>query len=105
MRRLAQKQGQGTANPQEAAKSTAELRQARVQRRAAQPVSAPRRQKTSVGKFVRESIAELKKVEWPSRAEVSTYGVVVLITLVLLGLYVFAADVLLARAVFTFFKG
>lgn len=105
MRRLAQKQGQASTTPQQAAKSTAELRQARVQKRVAQPAAGPKRQRTSVGKFVRESVAELKKVEWPSRAEVSTYGIVVLITLVVLGLYVFATDLVLARAVFAFFKG
>jgi preprotein translocase subunit SecE len=103
MRRLAQKQG--TATPQQAAKSTADLRQARLQKRAPQQAPGPKRQRTSAGKFVRESIAELKKVEWPSRNEVTTYGIVVLVTLVVLGLYVFGADLLLARAIFAFFKG
>ncbi len=102
MRRLAQKQG--TATPQEAARATAELRQARVQRRSAQQPARAKARRTSPVQFVRESIAELKKVDWPGRAEVVTYGIVVVVTLIVLGAYVFAADVLLARAVFAFFK-
>ncbi len=103
MRRLAQKQGAPT--PQEAAKSTSELRQARVKRRPPQAPGGSKRQGVSAARFVRESIAELKKVEWPSRNEVTTYGIVVVITLIVLGLYVFGIDVALARAVFAFFKG
>lgn len=64
-----------------------------------------RRPRTSPVKFVRESIAELKKVEWPSRKEVWVYGTVVVITLVVLGSIVFGLDLLFAKAVFAFFKG
>ena len=102
MRRLAQKQKLPT--PAESAKATAELRQQRAQRRA-QQLQRQKGPRPSPIKYVRESIAELKKVDWPSRKEVWTYGVVVVITVVVLGTFVFGLDVLLAKAVFAFFKG
>lgn len=102
MRRLAQRQGIPTAT--ESARATAELKQQRAARRI-QQARRGRRARTSPVKFVRESIAELKKVEWPSRKEVWVYGTVVVITLVVLGSIVFGLDLLFAKAVFAFFKG
>ena len=42
--------------------------------------------------FVRESSAELQKVEWPSRAQVTTGTVVVIIAVVIVGFYLWIAD-------------
>jgi preprotein translocase subunit SecE len=42
--------------------------------------------------FVRESAAELQKVEWPSRAQVTTGTVVVIIAVVIVGFYLWVAD-------------
>jgi preprotein translocase SecE subunit len=43
-------------------------------------------------RFVGESIAELKKVEWPSQAQVIQGVAVVLIACVIVGLYLWVAD-------------
>ena len=42
--------------------------------------------------FIRESTAELQKVEWPSRAQVTTGTVVVIIAVVIVGFYLWVAD-------------
>ena len=42
--------------------------------------------------FVRESSAELQKVEWPSRAQVTTGTIVVIIAVVIVGFYLWVAD-------------
>ena len=42
--------------------------------------------------FVRESTAELQKVEWPSRAQVTTGTIVVIIAVVIVGFYLWVAD-------------
>jgi len=44
------------------------------------------------GGFVRESIAELRKVEWPSRQQVITGTVVVIIACAIVGAYLWVAD-------------
>ena len=43
-------------------------------------------------RFVGESIAELKKVEWPTQAQLVTGTTVVLIACVIVGVYLYAAD-------------
>ena len=51
-----------------------------------------RREPRQRGRFVRESWAELKKVEWPSRAQVVQGTIVVIIACVIVGTYLYAAD-------------
>jgi preprotein translocase subunit SecE len=43
-------------------------------------------------RFVSESIAELKKVEWPTQPQLVTGTTVVLIACVIVGIYLYAAD-------------
>jgi preprotein translocase SecE subunit len=59
-----------------------------------QPASTQtgRRESRERGRFVRESWAELKKVEWPSRSQVVQGTVVVIIACVIVGTYLYAAD-------------
>ena len=59
-----------------------------------QPTSTQtgRRESRERGRFVRESWAELKKVEWPSRAQVVQGTIVVIIACVIVGSYLYAAD-------------
>ena len=59
-----------------------------------QPASTQtgRREQRERGRFVRESWAELKKVEWPSRAQVVQGTIVVIIACVIVGTYLYAAD-------------
>ena len=63
-------------------------------RPATQPPSTQtgRREPRERGRFVRESWAELKKVEWPSRSQVVQGTIVVIIACVIVGTYLYAAD-------------
>ena len=45
--------------------------------------------------FIRESWAELRKVEWPSRAQVVQGTVVVLVACAIVGAFLYAADLVL----------
>ncbi len=47
------------------------------------------------GGFIRESVAELKKVEWPTRAQVIQGTVVVIIACIIVGAYLWGADQIL----------
>jgi preprotein translocase subunit SecE len=55
-------------------------------------------------RFLREVRGELAKVVWPSRREVVTYSIVVIVTVLVLGLFVFGLDVLFSRAVVELFE-
>ena len=55
--------------------------------RQAQPVEERRR-----GRFVQESWAELKKVEWPNQNQVIQGTVVVLVACIIVGLYLWLND-------------
>ena len=48
--------------------------------------------------------AELRKVAWPTRAEVINYSTIVLITLVVLIALIFALDYAFAKSVFFLFE-
>jgi len=52
-----------------------------------------------VWSFVRESSAELKKVEWPKRAQVIQGTIVVILACAIVGGYLAAADVVFKRVV------
>jgi preprotein translocase subunit SecE len=54
-------------------------------------------------RFLREVRDELAKIVWPSRREVVTYSVVVIVTVLVMGLFVFGLDVLFSRAVVELF--
>ncbi|MGH3132698.1 MAG: preprotein translocase subunit SecE [Gaiellaceae bacterium] len=68
-------------------------RQAQV-RPAAQPVKQQtgRRAEHPRGQFVRESAAELRKVDWPNRAQTFQGVVVVIIACVIVGAFLWGAD-------------
>ena len=49
----------------------------------AQPAPRPaKRERTSFAQFLREVRAELRKVAWPTRPEVRSYSILVLVTVV-----------------------
>ena len=50
----------------------------------------------NIGKFLRSVIAELKKVSWPNRRETTTYTIVVIITVLVLGLLIGVFDFILS---------
>jgi preprotein translocase SecE subunit len=51
------------------------------------------------GSFVREAIAELRKVEWPDQRQVTTGSVVVVIACAICGAYLWLNDLLWQRVV------
>lgn len=75
-------------------------------RRAAAPPSGPpaRRKRTSPRQFLREVRGELKRVAWPSRREVVSYSVIVLVVVTLIGAFIFGLDTLFGRFIFTIFQ-
>jgi preprotein translocase SecE subunit len=69
-------------------------RQAQQVRPAQQPVKQQtgRKAEHQRGQFVRESYAELKKVDWPSRAQTIQGVVVVIIACAIVGIYLWGLD-------------
>ena len=75
-------------------------------RRAAQPRPAPRpvKERTGPGEYARQVRAELRKVAWPTRAEVINYSIIVLVALLVLMALIFGLDYVFGKAVFFLFK-
>ncbi len=71
--------------------------QAAQARRAAAP---ERRKRASARQFLKEVRQELRKVDWPTRKELVTYTVVVLVTITVLTTFVFGLDYVFAKAIF-----
>jgi preprotein translocase subunit SecE len=57
------------------------------------------RRETQRGSFIRESIAELRKVEWPTQRQVLTGTIVVIIACAITGLYLWINDLIWQRVV------
>jgi preprotein translocase subunit SecE len=68
------------------------------------PTRQPTSQRTAPRQFLREVRGELRKVAWPTRAEVINYSSVVLFTLILLILLIFLLDLAFAKSVLFLFK-
>ncbi len=68
---------------------------------------SPRPARTGRGslptRFVRESVSEMRKVLWPSRAELVTYGIVVIIFVVIMVAIVAGLDIGFAKVVLQVF--
>ena len=67
------------------------------------PVPEQRKKRVGPRQFFREIRQELKKVAWPSRRELLSYTLVVLMTVVILTSFVFALDLLISRGVLAVF--
>jgi len=80
-KRMLQRQGQLGADGEPAAR-----------KRAAPQAPRPQDQRTSPPQFLREVRGELRKVAWPTRAEVINYSIIVLVAVVVLTAYVAALD-------------
>ncbi|MDP9388245.1 MAG: preprotein translocase subunit SecE [Actinomycetota bacterium] len=96
MKRMLQRQGQVGADglPESAP------------RRAPQPrrAPAPTKERTSPAEFLRDVRGELRKVAWPTRAEVVNYSTIVLVTLILLITLIFVLDLAFAKSILFLFK-
>ena len=62
------------------------------QRKGPPPPKPPKEERTGPIQFTREVRGELRKVAWPTRAEVVNYSIIVLVAVVLLTAYVAALD-------------
>ena len=97
-RRRQRRRAQGAADdgqPQQSVSQRATRRQQAV-RPAAQPPKTQTGSRRVPGggfrRFVGESIAELKKVEWPNQSQVLQGTIVVIIACVIVGAFLFACD-------------
>ena len=95
MKRMMQRQGQVDADGSPA-------------RREAPPRPAAARTATKerIGpsEYARQVRGELRKVAWPTRAEVVNYSIVVLMALILLTAIIFGLDYLFGKAVIFLFR-
>jgi preprotein translocase subunit SecE len=81
--------------------SVAERREAATTsaRRSAAPTEG-KKKRTGVRKFLKEVRQELSKVDWPSRRELISYTVVVLVTVIVMTSLVFALDFVFSKLIF-----
>jgi preprotein translocase subunit SecE len=86
------------------------MMQKQQQRRAAPARPAPKatgpaagRQRTKPRQFVKEVIAELQKVAWPTRQEVWAYSVVVVVSVIVIATLIFGMDYVFTKAVLALF--
>ncbi|MFN2490641.1 MAG: preprotein translocase subunit SecE [Actinomycetota bacterium] len=80
------------------------------QRKAAAPrpqVKAPgapaRKERTKPRQFVKEVAAELQKVAWPTRQEVVSYSLVVIVAVIVIASVIFVMDYVFTKAVLALF--
>jgi preprotein translocase subunit SecE len=59
-----------------------------------------RRKRTGVRQFLKEVRQELSKVDWPTRKELISYTIVVLVTVTVLTAFVFGLDTVFTKFVF-----
>lgn len=64
----------------------------------------PRRERTSIAQFLREVRLELRRVNWPSRREIISYSLVVLVAVSLLTLYIALLDQAFGQLVLWMFE-
>jgi preprotein translocase subunit SecE len=99
--RRAQRGGSG-ATPAAGDQSFSQRARSRQQqvRPAQQPVRGQTgRREAQRGSFVRESVAELRKVEWPDQKQVTTGSIVVIIACAITGAYLWINDLIWQRVV------
>jgi preprotein translocase subunit SecE len=94
MKRMMQRQGQVDAEGSPVAQK----------RERPRPQTRPVKERTTPAEFFRQVRAELRKVAWPSRAEVVNYSVIVFIVLVVLIALIFCLDWAFGKFVFFLFK-
>lgn len=74
---------------------------------APRPVKTPgaptKRARTKPLQFLKEVVAELRKVAWPSREEVVSYSIVVLVSSVVIAALIFGMDYVFTKAVLALF--
>ncbi|HET9444548.1 MAG TPA: preprotein translocase subunit SecE [Acidimicrobiales bacterium] len=66
--------------------------------------TAVKRERTSPVTFLKEVRGELRRVAWPTKAEVVNYSTIVLFTLILLVALIFVLDYAFAKSVLFLFE-
>jgi preprotein translocase subunit SecE len=89
--------------PRAAARSASASGGTRSRAAAQQARSEEIRRKRSIGRFLREVVAELRKVIWPGRRELITYTTVVIIFVAVMVAIVAGLDLLFAQGVIAVF--
>ena len=97
--RRAEAMGDGAPVERQRASQAAAPRAVRVEGPARDQGSERRLPGGGFRRFVAESAGELKKVEWPTQNQLIQGTVVVLIACVIVGVYLWGADILLKRFV------
>jgi preprotein translocase subunit SecE len=67
------------------------------------PVPTERKKRVPPRQFMKEVRQELKKVNWPTRQELSAYTIVVLVSVVVLTSFVFGLDYVFSKGVLHLF--
>lgn len=67
------------------------------------PGAPTTKQRTKPREFVKEVIAELRKVAWPNRQEVVGYSLVVLVSVSVIAAIIFGMDFVFGKAVLALF--
>ena len=96
--------GGGTSGGAAGAGDQSFSQRARSRQQQVRPAQQPTRGQTGRreaprGSFVRESIAELRKVEWPDQRQVTTGSIVVIIACAITGAYLYVNDLIWKRVV------
>jgi preprotein translocase subunit SecE len=93
--------GSAAAGSDQSFSQRARSRQAQVRPAAQTQRGQTGRREAQRGSFIRESIAELRKVEWPDQRQVTTGAVVVIIACAIVGAYLWVNDLIWQRVVET----
>jgi preprotein translocase subunit SecE len=67
------------------------------------PGAPAKKERTKPRQFLREVIAELQRVNWPTRQEVVAYSVVVLVSVVVIATLISGMDFVFTKAVLALF--
>jgi preprotein translocase subunit SecE len=76
--------------------------EAKPQKKTAPAAPRPKEQRTSPKQFAKEVRAEMRKVAWPTKAEVINYSIIVFVTLVLMTAFIALIDFGASKAVLWF---
>ena len=79
-------------------------RRAAPQQTSKRAAAQEKKKRTGARQFLKEVRLELKRVDWPTRRELTTYSTVVLVTITVMGAFVFGVDYLFTKFLFPMFN-
>ena len=80
-----------------------EERKARTPRQPKAPGAPTKKERTKPRQFLKEVVAELQKVAWPTRQEVVAYSTVVIVASLAMAAVVFGMDFVFTKAILSLF--